>query len=66
MSDAIDWAEVRRRIALTPVVVPPQHPKYYERPPPPEALEKHRRAARERQRVRYKENKEYELARVRA
>lgn len=64
MSDAINWAELRRRIALTPVVVPPQRPKYYERSP--EALEKHRRSARERQRVRYQENKEYELARVRA
>lgn len=64
MSDSIDWAELRRRIALTPVVTPPPRPKYYERSP--EALEKHRRSARERQRVRYQENKEYELARVRA
>ena len=50
-SDKIDWAELRRRIAATPIIVPPKHIKRPNRSP--ESLEKRRIGARIRNKRRY-------------
>lgn len=58
--DTIDWAELRRRIAGTPYIVPPRH--VCKRKPPnrsPESLEKRRARARVRWVKYYQENKEH-------
>jgi len=47
----IDWAEVRRRIAETPISVPPKHVKRPNRSP--ESLERRKVKARERQKRHY-------------
>lgn len=58
--DTIDWAELRRRIAGTPYIVPPR--RVSKRKPPnrsPESLEKRRARARVRWVEYYQENKEH-------
>lgn len=58
--DAIDWAELRRRIAGTPYIVPPRYVR--KRKPPNrslESLEKRRARARVRWVEYYQENKEH-------
>lgn len=57
MSEVIDWQEVRRRIAETPVVVPPHRVRKYKRTP--EAIERRKVKSRERWRKFYHENLEY-------
>lgn len=56
--DAIDWKEVRRRIAETPVIVPPG--------PTKESLERRHRRDRERWNRYYHEHPEHCHARQRA
>lgn len=57
MSDAIDWVELRRRIALTPVIVPPKHVKRPNRSP--ESIERRRASGRIRSKKRYWNNREH-------
>lgn len=55
--DAIDWKELRRRIAETPIIIPPKHIKRPNRSP--ESLEKRRKSSRERWKKFYYNNLEY-------
>lgn len=57
MSDAIDWVELRRRIALTPVIVPPKRVKHPNRSP--ESIERRRASGRIRCKRRYWKNREH-------
>jgi len=50
-NDKIDWAELRRRIAAVPIIIPPKHVKHPNRSP--ESIEKRRIRSRERSRKRY-------------
>ena len=58
MADLIDWKELRRRIALTPVIVPPA--------PSREALERKRKKDRDRWNNHYHDNLEHCHARQKA
>lgn len=57
MTDTIDWKELRRRIAETPVIVPPKHVKRPNRSP--ESIEKRRASGRIRCKKRYWNNREH-------
>lgn len=62
--DAIDWNELRRRIAATPIIVPPKHIKRPNRSP--ESIAKRKERARVRWKEFYHENLEHCRERQRA
>ena len=63
MDEGINWASLRARIALTPVVVKPKHVKHPNRSP--ESLERRKEGARVRSKRYYWNNRDKELQRQR-